>query len=127
MNPTDRSDALRKARDFLTVLLNSTPEAATDLLTNAGEEALANLQLALGVEAFVPGENVIASPADAQVQEFTAIVKSARVTDAGTVLFTVEDQDGDCFDCTAGEITVEPASLVVDTAPLFEPQHPAQA
>ncbi len=112
-------DRLRQTRDFLTLLLTSTPDAATDLLTNHGEDVLASFQTALGAEAFLTGENVLASPEDAQTSEFMAIVKAVRPNTDGTPLFTVEDQEGECFDATAAELTIEPTCTTFGTAKLF--------
>lgn len=96
-------DNLRACRDFLASVFDSTPDEATDLLTNHGIEELVKLNEALGDEAFKKGDNVLASPEAATFIDFMAIVIDVKSSE-NEVLFTVRDQDGDCWDCEAGEL-----------------------
>lgn len=100
MNPN--YDNLRHARDFLSRLLDLPPKEAMDMLANNGEDIVISFNEALGKEAFNVGDSVIALPEDQE--EFVGTVVSIRSPHDTPVLFSVKDQDGEVFDCEAGEL-----------------------
>ncbi len=100
MNPS-HTDALREARDFLSELLDASPQALIDLLSANAENLIERWDKALAHEAYPIGLNVIAQPEG--FSEFAGSVVGHK-TENGAPLFTVKDQEGDAFDCVLGEL-----------------------
>jgi hypothetical protein len=94
--------ALRLARDYIDTLLDLDEKDATDTLGNMGENITKHLNSALGLDAFDLGDNVLAeSP---QLSEYQGVIVGKHIETGGLALFTVKDQDGDCWDHEPEEI-----------------------
>jgi hypothetical protein len=98
------TEACRDLRDFVNALMQMDAAEAMDALVNHGEDVILRAELTLGLSAFYPGDFVIVE--HSEKGDFKGeVVDKWNGTD-GKPHFIVKDQDGNAFDVTIGQLSI---------------------